>query len=325
MHKIRRLLLTTMSFGLMLLLSGCKLALLDPKGIIAADEKHILVTATLLMLIIVIPVVIMTFAIAWRYRESNTKAVYSPNWSHSTLLEIIWWSVPCAIIVVLATITWTSTHRLDPYRPLASDSKPITIQAIALEWRWLFIYPEQNIATINFVKIPVNTQVRFLVSAEGPMNSLQIPQLAGQIYAMAGMQTKLHLIADSEGEYRGLSTNFSGDGFSSMNFAVHVTSQEQFNDWVKTVKKTPDHLTVSAYREIAKPTEDKSVKYFASASEQIFAAVSMKSMMPMPLQDEEKPATELAKETAPKATHEMKHDMAAMPHHDTKTMASSQS
>src|SRR5579883_866864 len=221
--KIRQVLSTVTCLGFALLLTGCKLTMLEPKGIIATDEKHILLTSALLMLIVVIPVIILTFAFAWRYRESNTKATYSPEWSHSTLLEVICWSVPCLIIVILSVITWQSSHRLDPYKPLAEDSKTLTIQAISLEWKWLFIYPDQNIATVNYVQFPVGVPVRFLISAEGPMNSFQIPQLAGQIYAMAGMQTKLHLMADEPGDYQGLSTNFTGDGFSDMTFTARAT------------------------------------------------------------------------------------------------------
>ena len=202
--KCRNFLSLTLVLSLSLLLNGCNnLVLLNPKGIIAADEKHILIFSVLLMLLIVIPVIFMVFAIAWRYRASNEKAKYEPEWSHSTLLEVIWWSIPCVIIGILGAITWTSTHRLDPYQALNHPAKPITIQAISLEWKWLFIYPEQNIASINYIQFPVDVPVRFLISAEGPMNSFQIPQLAGQIYAMAGMKTKLHLIANAPGEYRG--------------------------------------------------------------------------------------------------------------------------
>lgn len=284
--KIRHILFSVFSIGLSLLLSGCKMAVLDPKGMIAADEKHILIISAVLMLLVVIPVILLTFLFAWRYRETNTSAAYTPEWAHSTLLEVIWWSIPCVIIVILAVITWTSSHRLDPYRALViKDKNPITIQAIALEWKWLFIYPEQQIATVNFVQIPVGTPVRFLISAEGPMNSIQIPQLAGQIYAMAGMQTKLHLVANEAGDYQGISANFSGRGFADMKFIVRASSEEQFNDWVKTAKQSPEKLTMSAYSQLAKPSENDPVKYFALANKNIFETVVMKSMMPMPMDD----------------------------------------
>ncbi len=151
MTKLRHILL----LGATLLLTGCKFAILEPKGIIAASERHLFIFSTLLMLVVVIPVIILSFIIAWRYRATNTSAKYTPNWSHSNLLEAIWWSIPCVIIIILAVVTWISTHQLDPYKPLASKKKPIIIEAVALNWKWLFIYPKQHIATINYVQIPV--------------------------------------------------------------------------------------------------------------------------------------------------------------------------
>ena len=289
MIKIRHILLTVFSMSLMLLLSGCKYALLDPKGTIAADEKHIMVISILLMLIVVIPVIIMTFLFAYQYRASNTKAKYEPEWCHSTVLEVIWWSVPCVIVAILGYITWTSSFKLDPYKPLVTNEKPIVIQAIALEWKWLFIYPEQNIATVNFVQIPKGVPVEFLITAEGPMNSFLVPQLAGQIYAMAGMQTKLHLIANEEGDYQGISSNFSGDGFSSMKFTVRASSPAQFADWVKTTKQSPNQLTMLAYNKLAAPSENSPVQYFSSTNKNIFETVVMKEMMPMPMAKESQP------------------------------------
>lgn len=288
MKKVKPFLLALFYLGSALLLSGCDWALLNPKGLIAVDQKNILVTSTVLMLIVVIPVIIMSFVFAWRYRESNTKATYSPNWSHSTTLEILWWSVPCLIILALGTITWYSSHRLDPYKPLVSENeRPLTIQVIALEWKWLFIYPEQNIATINFVQFPAGVPVNFLITAEGPMNSFHIPQLAGQIYAMAGMQTKLHIMADEPGEYAGLSANFSGDGFSDMKFTAKATSKEAFAEWVKEAKQSPNKLTAVAYNELIKPSQKHSAQYFSSVNQQIYPVVVMKTMMPMPLTDNE--------------------------------------
>lgn len=286
--KIRRILLAAFALGLALTLSGCKYVLLNPKGLIAVDEKHIMITSALLMLIVVIPVIILTFAFAWHYRESNTKATYAPEWAHSTILEIIWWSIPCIIVTLLGIITWTSSFRLDPYKPLAMEGqvKPITIEAISLEWKWLFIYPEQNIATVNFVEIPVGVPVQFVITSEGPMNSFLIPELAGQIYAMAGMQTKLHLVANEMGDFQGISANFSGDGFSDMGFTVRASSMQQFSEWVKTTKKAPDKLTMLGYNELAKPSEKNPVKYFSSANKDIFETVVMKSMMPMPMQEQ---------------------------------------
>lgn len=280
MIKVRHIFTVLLSFGLLLLLTGCKIAVLQPRGYIATDERELLITAVLLMLIVVIPVIILTAVITIRYRASNTKAKYTPDWGHSTLLEIVWWAIPLVIIIVLATLTWIYTHRLDPYKPIVGKNKPITIEVIALEWKWLFIYPDQNIATVNYVQFPVNTPINFLITADAPMNSFQIPQLGGQIYAMSGMQTKLHLIADQTGCYRGRSTNFSGDGFSGMKFIAHVTTQAKFNNWVSTVKKSSKQLTMDSYNKLALPSENNKVEYFSSAQKDLFNDVIMKFMMP---------------------------------------------
>lgn len=257
--------------------------LLDPKGLIAADEKNIIITAVCLMLTVVIPVIILTLLFAWRYRASNTKACYKPDWSHSTLIEIICWSVPCIIIGILGTITWISSHTLDPYRPLSFTQKePVVIEAISLDWKWLFIYPKENIATINFVQFPVDTPVRFIITSEGPMNSFLIPQLAGQIYAMAGMQATLNLAANTIGDYMGISANFSGRGFSDMKFTARASSQADYDKWVTGVKlsNTPK-LSIDAYKKLAQPSENNPVRYYSSASADLFETVIMQNMMPV--------------------------------------------
>lgn len=268
--------------GSLLLLSGCHAAVLNPKGPIAIQELHLLIDAVLLMSIIVVPVLILTFVIAHRYRASNTKAKYTPNWAHGTLLEAGWWILPCAIILVLATMTWRTSHELDPYKPLVTDTgaQPLTIEVIALPWRWMFIYPEQNIATMDFVEFPVNTPINLVITGDAPMNAFHIPQLAGQIYAMAGMQTKLHLLADETGDYNGRSTNFSGPGFTNMTFIARVSSAADFDTWVASVKQGSTVLDQSTYDKLAAPNEEHQVQYFASVSGDIFKGVIMKYMMP---------------------------------------------
>lgn len=283
--KHRQLILTTFyTISIVILnglLSGCKLVLLQPRGLIASQEKHILIISAALMLLIVLPVIFLTLFFSWRYKESNKKARYQPEWAHSTLLEVICWSVPCAIIIILGAITWTSSHQLDPYKPLASNNnQPIIIQAIALQWKWLFIYPEQNIATINYLQFPANVPIKFIITADGPMNSFQIPQLGGQIYAMAGMQTKLHLIADSIGDYEGMSANFSGNGFSNMKFIAHATSQPEFELWVKSVKQSSGTLSIAEYNKLIQPSEDNAIQYFSLINKNIFNIASMKNMIP---------------------------------------------
>ncbi len=283
MAKIRHFFRMLQLTSLALFLTGCHWAILNPKGVIAADEKNIVIIAVALMLLIVVPVIVMTYAIAWRYRANNTAAKYDPEWSHSNLIEIICWTIPCIIIGVLGTITWTSTHRLDPYRPLDNQTvKPLVIQAVALEWKWLFIYPEQHIATINQVAFPVDVPVRFEISAEGPMNSFMIPQIAGQIYAMAGMRTKLNVLATHTGIFRGISANFSGDGFSDMNFDVRVGTQADFNQWVKSAQASTLTLNDQTYQGLITPSEKLPITYYKDTDTGLFDTVVMKTMMPLP-------------------------------------------
>lgn len=288
MIKLRRTLFILGSLGLTLLLSGCKLAILDPKGIIAAQEKQLLLDSVMLMLIVVIPVVLLAFWIAWRYRSANLRAKYSPHWGHSTILELGWWLIPCIIITILAVMTWRTSHDLDPYKPVQvmvnkKEVKPITIEAVALDWKWLFIYPDQHVATVNFVQIPIKTPIRFLITSDAPMNSFDIPQLAGQVYAMAGMQTKLYVVATAAGDYNGQSSNFSGDGFSGMKFVVRVGSDKDFDNWLTTVKKSSSqNLTMTAYKQLATPSENNPVTYYSGVDSNLFNQIMMKYMMPMP-------------------------------------------
>lgn len=302
MKKLRSTLFASLATGLCFLLTGCKYAILNPQGVIAADEKQLLIDATLLMLIIVIPVILLTFFVAWRYRASNTQATYSPEWTHSTLLEIVCWTVPCIIILILAILTWVSSHQLDPYKLLDKKNKTLVIEAIALNWKWLFIYPEQNIATVNFVEFPVNRPVEFLITADAPMNSFQIPQLGSQIYAMAGMQTKVNLMATSTGDFRGLSTNYSGEGFSDMKFVARATTQSEFDQWVKLVKGKPNKLTNHAYVQLTKNSEKNPIEFFSGSTKDLFSNVMMKYMMPMP--DMDVASTEPTKSSPKKAKNE---------------------
>lgn len=266
-----------------LLLGGCDLPLLHPEGFIADKEFNILIISVALMLIVVVPVVFMSIFFSVRYHEKNENAVYEPEWAHSTLLEIIWWSVPCIIIAVLATITWVSSHELDPFQPLYAKNnvKPITIQAVAMRWKWLFIYPDQNIATVNYVQFPAGVPINFEITAEGPMNSLLIPQLAGQIYAMAGMHSQLHLIADKTGDYQGFSANFSGDGFSDMKFVAHVGTQSEFDQWVAKSRLSHNVLNRQEYDRLAAIGESMPVTVYSAANKYLFNIALMRAMMPI--------------------------------------------
>lgn len=259
------------------------MGVLDPKGIIASDEKLLLVTAVGLMLLVVIPVILLNFYFAWKYRASNTKAKYSPEFAHSTILEIVWWTIPIIIIAILGTITWITSHNYDPYRPLNSKVKPLVIQVIAMNWKWFFIYPDQNIATVNFVQMPVNVPVEFDITADAaPMNSFQIPQLAGQIYAMPGMRTELHLMANHMGDFAGISANYSGIGFAGMTFTARATSQADFDTWVKNIQKSNKPLTADGYKQLLLPSENNPVATYSAVPKDLFNNVLMSYMMPMP-------------------------------------------
>ena len=280
-NKYKSAILTILSLGLVLLLSGCKTPIvLDPKGMIGEQEKELIIDAILLMLIVVIPVIIMTFVFAWKFRASNTKAHYAPNWHHSNAIEAIIWGIPIIIILVLGTITWRTTHSLDPYKPIDAPDKPLVIEVVALDWKWLFIYPEQNIASVNLVEFPVNVPVQFKLTADAPMNAFQIPQLGTQIYAMAGMQTQVHLIADTPGDYFGRAVNYSGRGFSGMQFTARVGSKDDFNAWVNSVKQGNDALSADAYKQLAQPSEENPVTTYSSVQPHLFKNIIMKFMMP---------------------------------------------
>nr|WP_275260903.1 ubiquinol oxidase subunit II [Achromobacter insuavis] len=264
-----------------MLLGGCNMEILSPKGDIGAQEKTLLFTATGLMLIVVIPVIIMILTFAWKYRASNTKADYQPKWAHSTAIEVVVWTVPCIIVAILAVITWRSTHALDPYKPLVSEHKPVTIEVVSLDWKWLFIYPEYDIATVNEIAFPVDVPVNFRITSASVMNSFFIPQLGSQIYSMAGMETKLHLNAREPGTYAGISANYSGAGFSGMRFKAIATSQEGFDNWVKEAKASGASLTPAVYQELTKRSERNPVVKYASVPPSMFDYILGSTMSKM--------------------------------------------
>lgn len=255
-------------------------AVLDPKGIISLKEQDLIWIATLLMLIVVIPVLIMTFAICLRYRSTNKDAEYDPDWNHDALAESIWWGFPCLIILLLSIVTYVSSYNLDPFRPFRSGIKPITIQVVALPWKWLFIYPDQKIASVNFIQFPEHIPLTFDITADAPMNSFWIPQLGGQIYAMPGMKTKLHLIADEPGDYRGSSANISGEGFSGMNFIAKSGSQKEFEQWIESAKQSGHDLDAKEYLKLAEPSEYNPVALYSLKDEDLFDQIVMKYTMP---------------------------------------------
>lgn len=262
------------------LLSGCQGGVLDPRGPVAADEKSLILTATALMLLVVVPVIVLTFVFAWKYRASNKDAVYAPKWSHSTRIEAVVWLIPCVIVAFLAVLTWQTTHKLDPYRPIVSDKKPINVEVVALDWKWLFIYPDLNIASVNQLAFPKDVPVNFRITSDAVMNSFFIPQLGGQIYAMAGMQTQLHLLAAEAGRYQGFSAHYSGAGFSGMKFeAIATETPAQFEQWVATVRASGKTLDAASYRRLAVPSENVPVGYYAASTPRLFDAIVHKYMV----------------------------------------------
>jgi cytochrome o ubiquinol oxidase subunit 2 len=257
-------------FCIVVILSGCShdFSLLDPKGPIGAAEKSVMLTAFWLMLIVVIPVFVMTFLFAWRYRQSNKKAHYAPKWSYSTKIELVVWLVPAVIVCALGALAWTSTHQLSPYKPLASAKKPVRVEAIAMDW--LFIYPDQNIATVNQIVFPVNTPIDFHITSDTVMTSFFIPRLGSQIYAMAGMRTRLHLLADREGTYTGRNFQFSGRGFESMYFDAKATSRENFQSWVAKARQSGSKLTLDTLKALEKPSLNYPVTYYSWVRPHLF-------------------------------------------------------
>lgn len=230
------------------------IAVFNSEGIMATKERNLMIVALLMSLIVVIPVFVMLFGFAWRYRADNHKARYAPDWDHNWVAEAIWWGVPLILITILSVVAWRSSHQLDPFKPLTSSQKPLTIQVVALQWRWLFIYPEQNIASMNYFEMPVNRPVNFEITADAPMNSFWIPRLSGQMYAMSGMSTELHIMADKTGNYRGSSANISGEGFADMKFTAGVVDQDEFPRWVQSVQRSRLKLNWTSYVALAKST-----------------------------------------------------------------------
>ena len=236
---MRQTILAVLSLSTMAaLLTGCggDMVLLNNKGPVGQGQSSLMMTAIYLMLLVVIPSIIMALWFGWQYRASNKDADYKPTWAHSTTIEIVVWGVPVIIIGILAWLTWWGSHKYDPYRPLESEKAPLTVQVIAEQFKWIFIYPEQNIATVNELRFPEQTPVSLRLTSNFTMNSFFIPALSGQIYAMAGMQTHLNVLADNTGEFRGFSSNYSGYGFSQMRFKAHSVTQADFEQWVTAVK-----------------------------------------------------------------------------------------
>jgi cytochrome o ubiquinol oxidase subunit II len=255
------------------MLGGCTEGVLDPKGPITFAERQILFNATGIMLAIVIPVMLATLGVAFWFRASNERASYQPNFKESGRIELLVWSIPLMTVLLVGIVAWISSYDLDPPKPLASSAKPVKVQVVSLDWKWLFIYPEEGVASVNELTIPVGTPVSIELTSSGVMNSFFVPQLAGQVYTMAGMVTRLNMQADYAGTYRGMSANFSGDGFADMHFNVDVVSSERFAQWLTSTRSAGPTLDARAYADMVKPSSAVAPFTYRSIASGLFGGI----------------------------------------------------
>ncbi|ALM86584.1 ubiquinol oxidase subunit II [Bordetella sp. N] len=272
-----------------LLLGGCNAVLLSPSGDIAVQQRDLIIISTILMLVIIIPVIILTLVFAYRYRAKANNPDYDPEWNHSTRIELMVWSAPLIIIIALGAITWVSTHRLDPYRPLdrlsegrelPTNVKPLVVEVVSMDWKWLFIYPEQGIATVNELAAPVDRPIQFKLTSTTVMNAFFVPALAGMIYTMPGMETQLHAVINKAGTYDGMSSNFSGAGFSGMRFKFYGMPTGDFDKWVQQARDGGNMLDRPTYVELDKPSERVPVQRYGKVAADLYDAVLNRCVLP---------------------------------------------
>jgi cytochrome o ubiquinol oxidase subunit II len=261
-------------------LGGCTEGVLDPKGPIAAAERQILFNSLGIMLAIVIPTILATLGVAYWFRSSNERARYLPDFAYSGRLEILVWSIPAMTVFLVGGVAWVGSHDLDPRKLIASAGKPVSVQVVSLDWKWLFIYPEQGIASVNQLAIPVGTPVNFELTSAGVMNSFFVPQLGSQIYTMAGMATRLQLQADHPGTYRGLSAQYSGDGFADMRFTVDALPTENFGQWVNAARSAGPVLDAQTYADLAKPSQAVAPFTYRAVAPNLFTGILSSGMRP---------------------------------------------
>ena len=273
--------LTALALLIATFMRGNNIALVNTKGTIANEQLGLIAVTVVIMLLIAIPALILLYFTAWKYRESNNRATYDTTVDHGKLLVVGMWLVPSIIAVILASIMWPATHRLEPHKAIAADAKPLTIQVVAMRWKWLFIYPEQNIATVNFVQIPVGTPVEFdLTADESPMSSFWIPNLGGMLYAMTGHTNQLNLIADAPGDYPGSSGEINGAGFAGMKFTARASSMDDFNSWVLDVKRSANKMNASQYDKLVQPSEDNPTAFYSAAESDLYDRILKKYVGP---------------------------------------------
>ncbi len=254
--------------------------MLDPAGPVAAAEKTLLIDAVVIMLAIIVPIIVATLGFAWWYRASNEKARYRPDWAYSGRIEIVVWTVPLLTITFLGGIAWIGSHMLDPAMPLESKLKPVEVQVVSMDWKWLFIYPEQNVASINQVVVPAGTPVHFTLTSASVWDSFFVPRLGSMIYTMNGMTTHLNLQADTEGTFHGLSTHLSGDGFSDMAFDVKAVSNDAFAAWIKSARGSGPSLDEAVYKDLTKQSSAVPPRVFASVMPDLFQKIVTQKLAP---------------------------------------------
>ncbi len=262
-------------------LSHVSIPVLQPKGPVADKEFRLFLLILGLLCAVAIPVFILLAYTVWRYREDNPKrGSYVPEWEHSRWLEGTWWAIPAILIAIVSVITWNATYALNPYKPLDPHRSALTIQVVSMDWKWLFIYPKQHIASVNLVEFPLHEQVHFYLTSDAPMNSFWVPQLSGQIYTMAGMQTQLYMAADVVGNFVGRSANISGVGFASMQFTAKSVSNQEFNSWVNKVRTQSPKLSILAYRQLERPSSYVPPHYYSYPAKNLFGLIIDKYMLP---------------------------------------------
>lgn len=280
-----------------LLLSGCHLMVLDPRGPVSAAEKDILINALIIMLAIVVPTIVATLAFAWWYRASNTRARYLPTWSYSGRIEMITWSIPILVIMFLGGMTWVGSHDLDPYKRLNSSAPTLDIQAVSLDWKWLFIYPSEGVAAVNQLVIPVGHPVHFSLTSASVLNTLFIPQLGSMIYTMNKMSDQLNIEADQVGVYYGRSAHFSGDGFPDMEFEVHAVPAPEFDAWVRQARQTGPVLDAASYSSLSKQSENVQPYTYRSVEGGLFDMIVSQKLPPGPGPQHGRPTPDVSPRT----------------------------
>jgi len=265
-----------------LLLAACQPAVLDPKGLVGIADKTILVDSLAIMLAIVVPTILATFGFAWWFRAGNTRAKYLPEFEYSGRIELIVWAIPLLVIILLSGVAWIGSHELDPAQPLASKTPPLEVQVVSLDWKWLFIYPNQRVASVNQLVVPAGVPIHFALTSASVMTAFFIPQLGSMIYTMNGMTTQLNLQADAPGSFHGLASHFSGDGFADMHFEVRAVPAEQFAAWVEATRKTGPTLDAASYTSLAKQSIDAKPFTYRAADPGLFQQVATQQLPPGP-------------------------------------------